>query len=204
MFPQMEVWNDSCSCKELSYAIEHGACGATTNPVIVGNVLKKELPDWEDTIRQIIKDNPTFTEDEVSWKVIEALGTKASKLLLPQFEASNGQKGRISFQTNAKYYRSPELMWKHGCQLASIVPNSQIKAPASKAGIEAYEEMTYRGVSINGLIASESFINETLFEELSRDAGVNLFRLAMYTYGVGIIGYCTNGNRERYHEDLAK
>ena len=61
-----------------------------------------------------------------------------------------------------------------------------------------------RGVSINGLIASESFINETLFEELSRDAGVNLFRLAMYTYGVGIIGYCTNGSRERYHEDLAK
>lgn len=153
MFPQMEVWNDSCSCKELSYAIEHGACGATTNPVIVGNVLKKELPDWEDTIRQIIKDNPTFTEDEVSWKVIEALGTKASKLLLPQFEASNGQKGRISFQTNAKYYRSPELMWKHGCQLASIVPNSQIKAPASKAGIEAYEEMTYRGVSINATVS---------------------------------------------------
>ena len=152
-FPQMEVWNDSCSCKELSYAIANGACGATTNPVIVGNVLKKELPDWEDTIRQIIKDNPTFTEDEVSWKVIEALGTKASKLLLPQFEASNGQKGRISFQTNAKYYRNAELMWKHGCQLASLVPNSQIKAPASKAGIEAFEEMTYRGVSINATVS---------------------------------------------------
>ncbi|MDO5455523.1 MAG: transaldolase family protein [Eubacteriales bacterium] len=152
-FPQMEVWNDSCSCRELTYAIENGACGATTNPVIVGNVLKKELPEWEDTIRQIIKDNPSFTEDEVSWKVIEALGTKASKLLLPQFEASNGQKGRISFQTNAKYYRSAELMWKHGCQLASLVPNSQIKAPASKAGIEAFEEMTYRGVSINATVS---------------------------------------------------
>ena len=61
-----------------------------------------------------------------------------------------------------------------------------------------------RGVSTNGLIVTESFINEQLFEELSRDAGVNLFRLAMYTYGVGIIGYCTNGNRERYHDDLAR
>ena len=60
-----------------------------------------------------------------------------------------------------------------------------------------------RGVSTNGLIVSESFINEPLFEELSRDAGVNLFRLAMYTYGVGIIGYCTKGDRERYHRDLA-
>ena len=61
-----------------------------------------------------------------------------------------------------------------------------------------------RGVSTNGLIVTESFINEQLFEELSRDAGVNLFRLAMYTYGVGIIGYCTNGNRERYHDDLTR
>jgi transaldolase len=42
-FPQTEIWNDSCSCTELQYALDNGACGATTNPVIVGNVLKKEL-----------------------------------------------------------------------------------------------------------------------------------------------------------------
>ena len=42
-YPQTELWNDSCSCKELSYAIENGGSGATTNPVIVFNVLKKEL-----------------------------------------------------------------------------------------------------------------------------------------------------------------
>ncbi len=65
------------------------------------------------------------------------------------------------------------------------------------------EPVMLRGVSTNGLIVTESFINEQLFKELSQDAGVNLFRLAMYTYGVGIIGYCTNGDRERYHRDLA-
>ena len=62
-FPQTEVWNDSCSCKELSYAVENGASGATTNPVIVYNVLKKELPEWEDTIRQIADDHSSCTED---------------------------------------------------------------------------------------------------------------------------------------------
>ena len=32
-FPQMEVWNDSCSCKELTYALENcSASGATTEP----------------------------------------------------------------------------------------------------------------------------------------------------------------------------
>ena len=136
-FPQTEVWNDSCSCRELSYAIENGASGATTNPVIVGNVLKKELPEWEDTIKNIIKDNPTFTEDEVSWEVIKALGAKASTLLLPQYKETHGQKGRISFQTNAKFYRDRDKMVAQACELAAVVENSQIKAPASKAGIEA-------------------------------------------------------------------
>lgn len=37
-----DYWNDSCSMEELGYAIENGAVGATTNPNIVVNVLKKE------------------------------------------------------------------------------------------------------------------------------------------------------------------
>ena len=67
---------------------------------------------------------------------------------------------------------------------------------------ESGEPVMLRGVSTNSLIVTESFINEDLFRELSKDAGVNLFRLAMYTYGVGIIGYCTNGDKERYHRDI--
>ncbi|MBP3399996.1 MAG: transaldolase, partial [Erysipelotrichaceae bacterium] len=107
-FPQTEIWNDSCSCSELSYSIENGSVGATTNPVIVLNVLKKELKDWEPTINQLIADMPSATEDEIAWETIRAMGTKASKLLLPCFEENKGKKGRISFQTNAKLYRSKD------------------------------------------------------------------------------------------------
>ena len=60
-----------------------------------------------------------------------------------------------------------------------------------------------RGVSLNGLITSESFLNEQLFEELSKDAGVNLFRFPVYTYGVGTVGYCTKGDKERHKQDIA-
>ncbi len=59
-----------------------------------------------------------------------------------------------------------------------------------------------RGVSTNDLMISESFINDELFRELSEDAGVNVCRFAVYTYGVGIIGYCTKGDKERYERDL--
>lgn len=61
-----------------------------------------------------------------------------------------------------------------------------------------------RGVSSHDLIGSESFLNDELFRELAEEDGVNLFRLAVYTYGVGIIGYCTQGDRDRYKADVAK
>lgn len=69
---------------------------------------------------------------------------------------------------------------------------------------ESGEPVMLRGISTNELLVTESFLNEPLFAELSRDRGVNLIRLAVYTYGVGIIGYCTNGDRERYRQDVAK
>ena len=37
------LWNDSASLQELAYSLGHGAVGATCNPVIVVEVLKKEL-----------------------------------------------------------------------------------------------------------------------------------------------------------------
>jgi transaldolase len=37
--------NDSASIQELTYSIEHRATGATCNPVIVVNVLKKDFKE---------------------------------------------------------------------------------------------------------------------------------------------------------------
>jgi hypothetical protein len=45
-----DFWNDSCTVAELTDAIEHGAVGATTNPSIVYEVLKRELHLWRDRI----------------------------------------------------------------------------------------------------------------------------------------------------------
>lgn len=62
---------------------------------------------------------------------------------------------------------------------------------------ESGEPVMLRGVSSRGIATAESFINEPLFEELSRDIGVNVFRLALYTTGVGIEGYCTGADKDR-------
>ena len=60
-----------------------------------------------------------------------------------------------------------------------------------------------RGVSTHDLITTESFINDDLFRELSEEYGVNVVRLAVYTYGMGVVGYCAKGDRERYQKNVA-
>ncbi len=95
-----ESWNDSCCVKELTYAIENGATGATSNPTIVLTVLKNNLADWKDRIRQIIAENPTWSEIEVAWKVYEEVGLRGARVLLPVSEHRKGLRGRHSIQTN--------------------------------------------------------------------------------------------------------
>mgnify|MGYP001004916772 CR=1 FL=1 len=148
-----DLWNDSCSLHELTYAIEHGAVGATTNPVIVGNVLKKEMHLWSDRIDEIVRENPTSTEDEITWKVIEELAVKGAQQLLPAFARHQGKKGRLSIQTNPKYFLHAERIIEQALYFNTLAPNMQIKIPVSSAGIQAIEEVTYRGVNINATVS---------------------------------------------------
>lgn len=147
-----DYWNDSCSIEELTYAIEHGAVGATSNPTIVGQVLKKEMHLWRDRIHALIRDNPTWTEDEVTWALIEEMAVKGAELLLPVFERERGLKGRLSIQTNPTFYRSAERIVEQAVHFAGLAPNMQVKIPVSHAGVQAIEEATAAGVNINATV----------------------------------------------------
>src|SRR3954451_401941 len=148
-----DYWNDSCSIDELTYAIANGAVGATSNPTIVGEVLHKEMHLWRDRLHEMIAERPTATEDDITWQLIEEMAVKGSELLLPVFEREQGRKGRLSIQTNPKLYRSAERITEQGLRFAGLAPNMQVKAPATRAGIEALEQMTAAGVSVNATVS---------------------------------------------------
>ena len=109
-FPCCDYWNDSCAIDDLEYAVARDVRGATTNPVIVKNVLKKEMPLWRDTIVRLIETMPEATEEDVAWALMKTIAQERSKLLLPVFEKYKGKKGRISIQVNARNYRSAGKM----------------------------------------------------------------------------------------------
>lgn len=152
-FPTLEVWNDSCSYSELCYAVEHGAVGATTNPVIVNNVLKKEFNDWAPKIKELVSQNPYATEDDIAWLLIDQMGLLGAHVLEPIFDKTGGKQGKISMQTNAKYYRNAPKMVEQALHFNSLASNIQVKMPASCAGVKAIEEATYQGISINATVS---------------------------------------------------
>ncbi len=148
-----DLWNDSCSVEELTYAIEHGAVGATTNPTIVLAVLKKEGYLWRDRIKALIAERQSWSEDQVAWQLIEEMAVKGAGLLQPIFEREGGRKGRLSIQTNPTFYRDAEAITAQAVRFATLAPNIQVKIPVTGAGVRAIEEATFQGVNINATVS---------------------------------------------------
>jgi transaldolase len=146
-----DYWNDSCSVAELTYAIERGAVGATTNPTIVGEVLGKEMHLWRDWIER--EAPAATTEEELAWALIEAMAVKGAGLLAPVFERERGLKGRLSIQTDPRLYRDPDAIVAQASRFARLAPNIQVKIPATRAGIAAIEEVTAAGVNVNATVS---------------------------------------------------
>jgi transaldolase len=147
------LWNDSASISELTYSIEHGAVGATCNPVIVLGVLKKEMATWKDRICALMAERPTATEEEIGWQLVREISVKAAALLKPVFDAHRGRNGRLSIQTDPRFYRDADAIVRQAQEFDRLAPNMIVKIPVTRAGIPAIEEATYRGISINATVS---------------------------------------------------
>jgi transaldolase len=148
-----DYWNDSCAIAELEYAVARGATGATSNPTIVLEVLRKEGQRWLPRIRQLVADNPSWTEVDLTWALVEEMAVRGAAVLEPVFRAEGGRKGRLSVQTNPANYRNAEPMLEQGLGFARLAPNIQVKFPATSAGLEAIERATAAGVNVNATVS---------------------------------------------------
>ncbi len=144
-----DIWNDSCAIEELEYAISFGAVGATANPTIVTDVWKQEPGYWRDRVRAIAMERSTATEVDIAWLVVEEMSRRGARLLEPAFQAHAGRQGRLSMQTDPTFFRSPERMVAQGLHFDGLAPNIIVKFPATSAGIDAMEEASRQGVSVN-------------------------------------------------------
>jgi transaldolase len=147
------LWNDSAAIEELTYSIEHGAVGATCNPSIAVTVLKQEMPVWKGRILELAETFPEATEDEIAWMIVEEMSANAARLLKPIFDREKGRNGRLSIQTDPRNYRNADAMLTQAIRFNRLAPNMIVKIAATRAGIVAIEEATYRGISINATVS---------------------------------------------------
>ena len=146
-------WNDSNDHEELQHAVNEGAVGATSNPVITCAAVKNHPDIWLPVIDKMIESNSTGSEDDILWNLIDEVGKKAANILQPVYEKTHGQKGKLYLQVNPKFYRNSDLMFKQGKYLASLAPNIAVKCPALPAGIVALEKLTANGICINATVS---------------------------------------------------
>ncbi|BDG05409.1 transaldolase family protein [Anaeromyxobacter oryzae] len=147
------LWNDSASLDELTDAIANGAVGATCNPVIALTVLKQEMATWKPRVARLVEELPTATEDQIAWRLVEELSVRGAGLLRPAFEAYRGRNGRLSIQTDPRFFRDTAAIVAQAEHFSRLAPNMIVKIPVTRAGIPAVEEATYRGVSINATVS---------------------------------------------------
>lgn len=143
------LWNDSSDPAELTQSITYGGVGATCNPVIAYTTIKKNLETWVPRIRAIADANPTWGESAIGWQAVKDMSVEAAALLLPIFREHKGKNGRLSVQTDPRLHRDRDAIVAQALEFDALAENIVVKIPATAVGIEAIEEATAAGVSVN-------------------------------------------------------
>ncbi len=147
------LWNDSADPKELRDALTWGIVGATCNPVIALSALKADKENWAARIKDYAKSNPSATEDQIGWAMVEELSINAAKILEPEFEIYNGRNGRLSIQTDPRNFRDATALTEQAINFSKLAKNIIVKIPVTSEAISAFEEATYQGVSLNATVS---------------------------------------------------
>jgi transaldolase len=165
-----KLWLDSVDPELVQQNFLLGATGATSNPVIISDLIKTGRFDSE--IHGLHAQR--LDTEQIAWSMTDQFVRQAQDVFLPVWQASNGNDGYVSFELdplledascaldlNQRVERYVAL----GEQWSAGHENRMIKVPATEAGLAALEPLAARGVPLNVTLI---FTNRQY--ELARDA----------------------------------
>ena len=142
-------WNDSAVLQDMDQAIENGATGVTTNPLLI----KRSLYAYPDFWRPYIQGAKGLKKDEKIEEIIRSVTGEIAKKFLPIYEATEGAQGYVCAQVNPSLQGDAEAMYVMGKRLAGWAPNIAVKLPATAAGLEVMEELSALGLTTVGTVS---------------------------------------------------
>lgn len=156
-----KVWLDSIDPPLVKSNRANGATGATSNPIIIADIIKSG--HFDERITKLAGQGKS--DSEIAWEMTDQLVRDAQAVFLPVWEQQHGNDGYVSFEldplledaqnpvpTTEASQRYIELgrRWSAGHR------NRMIKVPATPAGLAALEELAASGIPLNvTLIFSE-------------------------------------------------
>lgn len=147
-----KLWLDSIDPELVRTNHALGATGATSNPVIVADLIKtgrfdEQLASFSDG-----------DHADIAWQMTDKLVKQAQDVFHDIWKDTRGNDGYVSFELDP-LLEDPEANMPHGERVKQYIElgkkwssghdNRMIKVPATPAGIEALEELAAAGITLN-------------------------------------------------------
>jgi transaldolase len=156
-----KLWLDSIDPDLVRKNRDLGASGATSNPIIVSDLLKTGR--FDDQMAGLMREG--LDDEAIAWAMTDRLVKMAQDVFLPVWEQTKADDGYVSFELDPLLEDAscklsiPDRSAKYielGKKWAKGHKNRMIKVPATPAGLGAVEEMAAAGITLNvTLIFSE-------------------------------------------------
>jgi transaldolase len=138
-------WHDSAIPEEIHRAVQNGALGVTTNPVLTYKSLQARPDFWAEAVTAI-PDNLSF--EGRAEALLRIIATYAAKAVMPVFEQTKGKHGYALGQLNPARATDAEGMLRMAKRVAGWAPNVAVKLPTTNAGLEVMEELAAAGIAL--------------------------------------------------------
>ncbi len=143
-----EMWCDSPNPPDLSRMVGIGACGATSNPVIVIRTVQASAERWKAEVASC-KAEPY----PANWAMTRRVVREAAAILEPVYNATGGQRGLISMQVDPRRWNDLPPMIAMAREARAVAPNISVKVPVTKVGIAAVEELAAEGINCTATVS---------------------------------------------------
>ena len=140
-----KFWHDSAIPAEIDAAIENGALGVTTNPVLTYKTLQAVPEFWQPMVDQIPKD---LTPSEHAEALLQMVATYAANKFRNVFEETEGQHGYALGQLDPNICNDADKMLAQGLRYASWADNISVKTPSIMSALPLVEELASRGIAV--------------------------------------------------------
>jgi transaldolase len=143
-------WHDSGDPDELSRALDDGASGVTTNPILTSQALRSRPDYWRPLIGKL---DPALSNEEKAIALMQTVACHTAARLESKHQATRGEQGYVCAQVNPSKAGDRESMLAMARRFHAWAPNIAVKLPVTAAGLDVLEECIFEGITVTATVS---------------------------------------------------